>query len=107
MQDRNPYAAPQTNVRAATGRRGVRRGQDLLARRGRLGRVRYIGYSAGLGPVLLLSASWRRIAAVRSEQCALVVLGARLRRAASSSQILLTIQRSHDMNTTGWLSLVC
>ena len=47
MQDRNPYAAPQTNVTRGDGPEEY--GEiKVFSASGRLGRVRYIGYSVGL-----------------------------------------------------------
>lgn len=100
----NPYAAPQTNVaRADDTEYGELR---ILSARGRIGRVRYIGYSAGLGLVTTLFMlvfgvigamvdPWAAIAAIVIGYAAMIVIG-----------LLFTIQRSHDMNVSGWLSLI-
>jgi hypothetical protein len=47
MQDRNPYAAPRATVAAAELDEDYGEIRVFTAR-GRLGRVRYIGYSLGL-----------------------------------------------------------
>ena len=48
MQNRNPYAAPQTNVtRERIASKSTVRSRSS-PRYGRLGRVRYIGYTMGV-----------------------------------------------------------
>src|SRR5687767_197575 len=105
MQNRNPYAAPQTNV--ARGETAEEYGEiKVFSAQGRLGRVRYIGYTTG---VTLLMAIVVGIAAglatVADPTVAVLVAGAGYV-AIIVVQFMLTIQRSHDMNVTGWLSLI-
>jgi len=105
MQNRNPYAAPRTNV--ARGDAPEDYGElKVFSAQGRLGRVRYIGYTMGVsllmaivigiaaGLATLADPSVAAIVAVIGYVVMIVV------------QFLLTIQRSHDMNVTGWLSLI-
>src|SRR5687768_11741303 len=104
--DRNPYAAPQTNVT---------RGDDgpeeygeikVFAAAGRLGRVRYIGYSFGLSLLIMLLIGIAVAIAAAADPSVAFVVGALGYVALIVVQFLLTIQRAHDMNTTGWLSLI-
>ena len=102
MENRNPYASPRAQVADVTG------DQDygtikILSAQGRLGRIRYIGYSVGL--TLLIGAALAVAAALGGEASAplVVVLGYV---AIIVVQLLLTIQRSHDFDSSGWLSLL-
>ena len=105
MQDRNPYTAPQTNVTRADD--PAEYGEvKVFSASGRLGRVRYIGYSFGLTfLIFLLVGAAAAIAAAVDPNVALVVVIIGYV-ALLVVQIMLTIQRAHDMNTTGWLSLI-
>jgi uncharacterized membrane protein YhaH (DUF805 family)/Tfp pilus assembly protein PilE len=105
MQDRNPYAAPQTNV-AGAGAAEEYGEIRIFSPRGRLGRLRFIGYTTGLSlliaTVLLIAVAMTAAA----DPTLAIVVGAAGYIAIFIIQILLTIQRAHDMNTTGWLSLI-
>ena len=106
MENRNPYAAPQTNVTPSE-RDADEYGEiKLFSPRGRIGRVRYIGYSMGL--TILTWIVIGIIAAIVSQidQSALVLVIVVGYVAVLVIQFLLTIQRAHDMNVTGWLSLI-
>jgi uncharacterized membrane protein YhaH (DUF805 family) len=104
MQDRNPYAAPQTNVT---------RGDDaqaygevrIFSVQGRLGRVRYIGYSIGLA-FLIFFVLGVAIAMNATDPSMVVILTIAGYLLALAVQLMLSIQRAHDMNATGWLALV-
>ena len=105
MSNRNPYAAPRTNVT---------RGEDtedygeikVLSAQGRIGRVRYIGYSMGLSLLIgLLIVIAAGAAGAADPAVTMLVVGAGYI-AMIVVQFLLTIQRAHDMNVTGWLSLI-
>lgn len=105
MQQRNPYAAPRTNVSRADSDEEY--GEiKVFSAQGRIGRVRYIGYTFGytvlialvigvIGALLGGVSPGLAFAVGAAGYIAIVVL-----------QILLTIQRSHDMNVTGWLCLI-
>lgn len=69
---------------------------------GRIGRVRYIAY--GIGFYLLITIVGTVLAAVLGQAgvIALVLMWVAL----LAIGLMLTIQRSHDFNTTGWLSLL-
>jgi uncharacterized membrane protein YhaH (DUF805 family)/Tfp pilus assembly major pilin PilA len=105
MQDRNPYAAPQTNVARPDGVEEY--GEiKIFSASGRIGRVRYIGYTMGLTILIgiLVSIAAGLVGAVSPDGAFAVLAAGYL--AIIVVQILLTIQRSHDMNTTGWLSVL-
>jgi type IV pilus assembly protein PilA len=107
MQDRNPYAAPQTNVTRADSDEPEEYGEiNVFSPSGRLGRVRYIGYTFGLSfLILLLMGIAVAIAAAVDPNVAFIVAAIGYV-VLIVVQFLLTIQRAHDMNTTGWLSLI-
>ena len=105
MQSANPYNAPKAQVADV--------GNDeygeikVFSASGRIGRLRYIGYSIGL-PMLVMML--------------IGVLGALLGPALGATVVMpvmvvayivmlvlvvmLTIQRSHDFNASGWVALV-
>src|SRR5688572_9112637 len=106
MQNRNPYAAPQTNVTRGDGNVEDYGEVKIFSARGRIGRVRYIGYTIGvtilLGLVMGIAAGLAGL--VDQNATLLVVIIGYV--AIIVVQVLLKIQRSHDMNVTGWLSLI-
>jgi len=100
----NPYQTPGS----AVADQGEQYSEvKILSVAGRLGRVRYIGYSVGLsmllavamGLVMALSAA----AGIAPLSIAVTVLGYV---AIIVLQIMLTIQRCHDFNSSGWLSIL-
>jgi uncharacterized membrane protein YhaH (DUF805 family) len=92
----NPYAKPNAAVAdSAEAYQEVK----LFATSGRIGRVRYIAYGVGiyllfgiLGALISLAIGG---AGMAIGWVAMLVVG-----------FMLTIQRCHDFNTTGWLSLL-
>jgi len=105
MQNRNPYAAPRTNVtrRDSTQDYGEIR---LFTSEGRIGRVRYLGYSFGLTflAAIVIGVAGALAGAVAPGSAVVVAVIGYL--AVVVAQIMLTIQRAHDMNVTGWLWLI-
>lgn len=102
MQNRNPYAAPKTNVAR------VDDGEDygeikIFSAQGRLGRVRYIGYSIGLSLVFSILLGIAVVAAGPDAGVAVTIAGYVVLVVIS---VMLTIQRAHDMNSSGWLALL-
>jgi uncharacterized membrane protein YhaH (DUF805 family) len=99
MATANPYRAPAAAVAdyAVEGFQDVR----LFAVSGRIGRVRYIGYTIG---VWLLGAILAGVLAALGKFGA--VLGMLVWIGMLVLMFMLTIQRAHDFNSTGWLSLV-
>jgi uncharacterized membrane protein YhaH (DUF805 family) len=92
----NPYAKPNAAVaEAAEEYQEVR----VFSTSGRIGRVRYIAY--GMGIYLLFGILGALLSFVIGQAgmviawVAIVIIG-----------FMLTIQRCHDFNTTGWLSLL-
>ena len=103
MAAQNPYTAPKANVAGAEAFGEIR----IFSAKGRLGRVRYIGYTVGLTMVIALV-----IGVVAAGVTAGVGQGAVLPVMLIGYgliiliQVLLSIQRAHDFNTTGWLAIL-
>lgn len=102
MENRNPYASPRANVADFEGDQEY--GEiKILSAQGRLGRVRYIGYSTGLTFLVALLVG---VAAAAAGPAAVVVVTVVGYIAIFAVSILLTIQRAHDFDSSGWLSLL-
>lgn len=106
MSSANPYQVPQSNV--------DHQGQDdysevkLLSIRGRIGRLRYLGYTMGYGMLIYLAFAavggvMLAMGSPREIFMGMVGIGYVLVLVLS---MMLTIQRAHDFNTTGWLALL-
>ncbi|MES2405766.1 MAG: DUF805 domain-containing protein [Pseudomonadota bacterium] len=106
MTTANPYQVPQSNVDF--------QGQDdysevkLLSIKGRIGRLRYLGYTMGYGMLIYLAFAivggvMIAMGLPRGIFMGMVGIGYVL---AMVLSIMLTIQRAHDFNKTGWLALL-
>ncbi|MEQ1880244.1 MAG: DUF805 domain-containing protein [Burkholderiales bacterium] len=104
VQSRNPYSTPKATVSGAQTEFGEIK---ILSARGRLGRVRYIGYSIGLTLLvaMLVGGLGGGLATAVGPGVAMAVAGIGYI-FMFVVMFLLTIQRAHDFNTTGWLSLL-
>jgi uncharacterized membrane protein YhaH (DUF805 family) len=92
----NPYAKPNAAVtEAAEEYQEVK----VFSTSGRIGRVRYIAYGMG---IYLLFAIIGALLSIVIGQAGMVVAWL----AIMVVGFMLTIQRCHDFNTTGWLSLL-
>jgi uncharacterized membrane protein YhaH (DUF805 family)/Tfp pilus assembly major pilin PilA len=102
MENRNPYASPRSQVADAGGDEDFGEVR-IFSASGRLGRLRYIGYSMGFW--VLFSLAVGMVAAVAGQEAAglLAIVGYV---AMFVIAIMLTIQRSHDFDTSGWLSVL-
>jgi uncharacterized membrane protein YhaH (DUF805 family) len=95
----NPYGAPRAAVHdAAEEFQPVR----LFAVSGRIGRARYILYSIGFSMLVMFLAGFA--SAFMGAVGAVIMIVAWI--AVVVVSIMLTIQRSHDFNMTGWFSLL-
>lgn len=95
----NPFVPPEAALEDSRDSADTTFQLNLFSRAGRIGRIRYLGYSMGL---------WFLIMAVTGVLSALVwpgllVLGYV---ALLYVQIMLAIKRSHDFDVTGWLALL-
>jgi uncharacterized membrane protein YhaH (DUF805 family) len=95
----NPYEAPRSRVadltEAATEFQEIR----LWSAQGRIGRLRYLAYSSG-SILLAVAAASMLAAALGPDVGAIAALIAYL--AVVVFSILIAIQRSHDMDWSGW-----
>lgn len=91
----NPYAAPKAAVGDAA---DETQPVNIFSVSGRIGRVRYVGYLIGL---YILFGVLSFLAGLLAAPLAMVVW-----LAYAVLAFMLTIQRCHDFNTTGWLSLI-
>lgn len=98
----NPYTAPQSNV-AST--HAEEYGEiKIFSAHGRIGRLRYMGYSFGL--MLLVGAFMAGVTAAAGPTAGIVAfsIGWLL---IIVINFMLSIPRAHDFNTTGWISILC
>lgn len=100
----NPYRAPAATVAdAAEQYQPV----NIYSASGRIGRARYIAYTLGLS--ILFGACVGAIASVLAMTGLAAVAGIVtivLYAGLLIWMFMLTIQRAHDFNTTGWLSIL-
>lgn len=102
MQATNPYAPPEALVGDVRTRSEQFQDVRPFSAKGRIGRMRYLAYT--FGAYLLIIA----VAAVASQLLGKFgdFLGFLVALAYGIFMILLTIQRSHDMNWSGWTCLI-
>lgn len=104
MESPNPYTAPKAEVAQPDTEYGEIK---VFSAKGRLGRVRYIGYSVGLpmviGIVMGILSGLLAPAAGPAAVMPVVIVGYA---AIIVLLVLMTIQRAHDFNTTGWLAIL-
>ena len=108
METTSPYAPPQTELLGDQETYGTIK---VLSAKGRIGRLRYIAYTVGISLVIYLAmAVVTGLAAASLSRellgVALIVLFGLGYGAMVVINILLTVQRCHDFNVTGWLSLI-
>jgi uncharacterized membrane protein YhaH (DUF805 family) len=101
----NPYQRPQASV--ADSDEPEYQSVRVFGAAGRIGRVRYIGYTVGL-PLLIVGLA-ALVGAVLDRALGAgvtvpLIIGAYA--AVLLAYILLTIQRCHDFDVSGWLSIV-
>ncbi|HCB14385.1 MAG TPA: DUF805 domain-containing protein [Gammaproteobacteria bacterium] len=112
MNNPSPYQPPRGAITPTSSKEFGE--VKILSAQGRLGRVRYIGYSVGIGLLVnLILALIGGLAAFLQQGGSaesmgmltgsiMIVLGI----AALAVSILLTIQRLHDFNASGWWSVL-
>ena len=104
QQPANPYRTPAAPVADGPEQYGE---VKILSSAGRLGRVRYIGYSIGLTLLFYLAiAIGAGIGAAMEMQGIIIAVAAAAVIGMLIVTVLLTIQRCHDFNMSGWLSLL-
>ncbi len=110
MSEENQYKAPSSNVEQSSAQEyGPVR---FFAVSGRLGRIRYLAYSLGIGVafMVVIMLSSFLITMGGSSGGIMSIVGGGLMAISYLVvfviSIMLTIQRAHDFNSSGWLSLV-
>lgn len=109
MLEHSPYQPPRGAITPNT---SAEYGEvKIFSSQGRLGRVRYIGYSVGVGLLInLLTFAWGSLSAVLSSgqdnQWLIWVGTGPLMLLGLAVGILLSIQRLHDFNASGWWSII-
>ena len=108
MQPTSPYAPPQGELVDEPDTFGTIK---VLSASGRIGRLRYISYSLGISILAMLTMRLLVVAIATSIPAGVVmpvVLGivGLTYLGVIIVNVLLTIQRCHDFNVTGWLSLI-
>lgn len=100
----NPYRAPNANVQDQQDEEFQE--PRMLGVSGRLGRVRYIGYTFAITLlVIVVTGILTAVLMPVSEILGMIVMGLGYL-FMLVVQFMLLIQRAHDFNTTGWLSLI-
>jgi len=97
--DNNPFVPPQAALEDSQSTVDSEFKLNLFSPQGRIGRIRYLAYSMGLG--ILIMAAIGVLSALTSPKLLLVAY-----LPVIYVQIMLAIKRSHDFNVTGWLSLL-
>jgi uncharacterized membrane protein YhaH (DUF805 family) len=113
MNNPSPYEPPRSTIKPTTS--GEFGEVKIFSAQGRLGRVRYIGYSVGMGllvnlVMLLVGGLAGFVQGGGSEEPTMGLLTggviAVVGLAALVISFLLTIQRLHDFNAAGWWSIL-
>ncbi len=105
----NPYAPPQKTVEPLTEEYAPVR---VFSSKGRIGRLRYIAYTVGITLLAYLAFGagiFTAGALTNTEMVAgifMPFLSLSAMAIVITVNVLLTIQRCHDFNTNGWLSLL-
>ena len=100
MEQSNPYSAPTAAVSDIQNDDGFG-DLKIFTAKGRIGRIRYLMYTIGVSLVgMFLAAILMLIPVVGPFLAIALYVGILV------ISIFLTIQRSHDFNATGWMSLV-
>ncbi len=104
METRNPYTTPTAKVTDPDEEYGKIK---VFSASGRLGRVRYIGYSFGLTMLISILFAFLTaaigVSAGKGVAASIMVVGYG---AIIVLSALLTIQRAHDFHSSGWLALL-
>ncbi|UCH48147.1 MAG: DUF805 domain-containing protein [Betaproteobacteria bacterium] len=101
MQTADPYRAPVAQV--ADPASSAVCSVNIWSPKGRLGRVRYIGYSVGLGFLINFVSGFLTAMAGSGPGAVIMVIGLA---AGLFVHGLLSVQRAHDFNATGWMAIL-
>lgn len=109
MSQINQYQTPQSRVDRASAQEYAE--VKIFGTRGRIGRLRYLGYSVAVYLLYaIITAVFQAIFMVNGLTSAAYLISTAITLILLIVQIVLmfrfAIQRSHDMNSSGWLSLI-
>jgi uncharacterized membrane protein YhaH (DUF805 family) len=100
----NPYQTPAAKVADQAEQFGE---VKILSAAGRMGRVRYIGYGVGMTLLMYLVIGLFGLLAGVTDLEFLLVVGMVLGGVGMLViMVMLTVQRCHDFNMSGWMSLL-
>lgn len=104
MDSRNPYTAPRAEVADGVSPFGKVR---VFSVRGRIGRARYIAYTIGLSLLIALTMGlvigFARLPTETGAHLPVLIAGYGL---ILLIHALLSIQRAHDFDASGWLAII-
>ena len=107
MSETNQYATPQANLDTGSEEFGE---VKVFSASGRLGRMRYLAYSFGISMLALLAMAAVNavsVAALGEAGAVIGIVGMAIGYIfLLVISFMLTIQRCHDFNSSGWLSLL-
>jgi len=101
MQAADPYRAPVAQVSDPASDAVSR--INIWSAKGRLGRVRYIGYTVGLGLLINFTSVFLTTMLGSDLGAVIMVIGMA---AGLFIHGLLSVQRAHDFNATGWMAIL-
>jgi uncharacterized membrane protein YhaH (DUF805 family) len=106
MQAANPYAAPEATVRDVMEEEVMFQPVKIFSPQGRVGRLRFVAYGIAAYLLVMLVGGIGGFvgAATKSDILGTVILWGGLA-AYFVYLILITIQRSHDMDWSGWTGI--
>lgn len=108
MSDFNPYQPPEKNLEPdqSVGYSEIK----ALSASGRIGRMRYIAYSVAYGLMLNIGVAlitFIDIQTTGSADSGFIAIGTLIVYVVFLlAWVILTIQRVHDFNASGWLSII-
>jgi uncharacterized membrane protein YhaH (DUF805 family) len=101
----NPYAPPEAQVDDMRARSARFQEVNAFSYKGRIGRLRFLAYSFGAYLATIIAAAGITMLLGVSSSAA-QILGFALLIPYGIFMVILTIQRSHDMNWSGWTWLL-
>ena len=101
MQSANPYRAPLAHVADPTSE-GVSK-IKIWSAKGRLGRVRYIGYSVGLALLIMFVSGFLAVTVGAGHGAMIMFIGMAT---VLFVHFLLSVQRAHDCSVDGWVAII-
>lgn len=101
MQAADPYRAPVAQVSDPASDTVSK--INIWSAKGRLGRVRYIGYTVGFGLLINFTSTFLTGLLGGGPGAVIMVIGMA---AGLFIHGLLSVQRAHDFNATGWMAIL-